>query len=92
MSAKCVVNLGGNATAVKPQDEYKKENKMDFQGYRCNKCGQICFSGYNFCPHCGTKLPEYKPKKKQCPMCQGTGEVIDWGGPMFNDVMTNKGE
>ena len=53
---------------------------------QCDNCGAFALESYLYCPNCGKPLPPASQlKKKICPMCQGTGEVVDWGGPVMNN-------
>ena len=66
---------------------------FDYQAGRCDKCGGFCMPNWAYCPQCGAKIEQKPLKKKKCPMCQGSGEVIDWGGnglmPFNNQEMLN---
>ena len=53
---------------------------FDYQAGRCDKCGGFCMPNWAYCPQCGAKIEKKPLKKKKCPLCQGSGEVIDWGG------------
>lgn len=57
----------------------------NFNLRRCQNCGAFVLDSYFYCPNCGTQLPpNTQPKKRRCPMCQGTGQVPDWGAPAMN--------
>lgn len=62
---------------------------FDYQAGRCDKCGGFCMAGWQYCPRCGAKIEPKPLKKEKCPMCQGSGEVIDYGGIGVNQVMFN---